>query len=69
MGLPYDVLHAEKLRRTIKAVHDPGQIDIALVPSTYQLLTEALSGSHDDQMLEIEEATQERDNRRWRRPP
>ena len=62
MTLLHEVLHAEELRRTIEAAHSAGQVSITLAPSTYQLLTDALSGYHDDQMHAAEEATQDHDD-------
>ena len=62
MALLHDVLHTEELRRTIEAAQDAGQVSIPLEPSTYRLLTEALSGYHDDQMHAAEEATQDHDD-------
>lgn len=62
MALLLRALHADELRRTIEAAEDTGQVTLTLDPDTYQLLTEALAGYHDDQMHAAEEATQIHDD-------
>ena len=62
MALLHDALRAEELRHIIEAAQGAGQVSITLEPSTYRLLTEALSGYHDDQMHAAEEASQEHDD-------
>ena len=62
MALLVEVLDADRLRRTIEAAEDSGQVTITLDPSTYRVLTEALATYQADQTHAAAEATAEHDD-------